>query len=228
VDDAGLRRPAHDALVGDGVAGEQAEETRVDAVQHHGLGGPVLDDDGDVGEPLEQSVGKLAQGLLGDLLEALRGHARRVGLAGCVETQHGEPLARRPLPVVALVEGGAEQPARVGLLLDREAATADDVLEQLDRSPGVAEVLEVDLGGGDHRRRVVRVGLVPALARLEGPVGIVGGEAQLDLEVEDTWVVRVGVEELLEDPRRGIEVVVVDRGPRLVEGGVDARLGAAS
>ncbi len=209
-------------------AGEQAEDARVDAVEDHGLGRPVVDEDGDVGEPFEHFVGQLAERLLGDLLEALVRHARRVGLGGRVETQHGEPLARRALVVAALVERGAEQPARVGLLLDREAAAPEHVLEDLDRALGLVEVLEVDLGGGDDRRRVVGVDLVPALAGLERAVRVVGGQQQLDLEVEDAGVVGVGVAELFEDLRGVVELVVVDRRPRLIEGGVDARLRAAS
>ncbi len=93
---------------------------------------------------------------------------------------------------------------------------------------GSSEILEVDLGRGDGRRRVVRVDVRPALASLEGALGVVGGEQQLDLEVEHAGVVGIGVAELLEDLGGVVELVVVDRGPRLVQGGVDARLRAAS
>ena len=153
---------------GTAYAGEEPEDARVDAVEHHRLGRAVVDEDGHVGEPLEDLVGKLAQRLLGDLLEALVRHARRVGLGGGVETQHGEPLARRALVVAALVERGAEQPARVGLLLDGESAAPEDVLQDLDRALGLAEVLEVDLGRGDGRRRVVRVDRRPSAGRPRG------------------------------------------------------------
>ena len=78
------------------------------------------------------SSGSSLERLLGDLLEAVWRHACGVfGLGRLVETQDGEPLAHRALVVAALLEGGAEQPARVGLLVDGEVVARDDLLSSL-------------------------------------------------------------------------------------------------
>jgi hypothetical protein len=70
VDQAGVGAGAQDGAVRHGDAVEQAQRTRVQALEDEGLRGPVLDEDRHVAQVREDLRRQLLQSILGDLVEA--------------------------------------------------------------------------------------------------------------------------------------------------------------
>ena len=216
VDDVHVRRPVGGRLLRHRHAGEHAQHARVDAVEHHLLGRPVGDQHRHVGQPLQHLRGQLAESLLRHALELLAGHHGPGSGGRGVEAQHSEPLANGARAVAFGLEDGPEQVTRVGLFGDLQTAAGQHVAHQPARAFGVAELVEVQLGGADPRPRVAGVGVGPAAVGLERGLGLLMGQGELRLELEDLGGFGRRGAGAVQRRRGADQVVLVQTGPGFV------------
>ncbi len=105
----------------------------------------------DAVELVEQRLGELVQGGLGDGLELLRGQERPRLRGRGVEPQHPAPLEGHAVAVATGSQRATEQVARVGLEPGRETAGGHDGAQTLGGRARVAF--------GEQARGCVEVGL---------------------------------------------------------------------